>query len=204
MRLVRGDRERAKELLEDVLAKSREAGYRSAAASALNGLGELARFSGNAERACSCYREYRDVARNLNRPFLEARALLNLTMAEVSAGRLDDAADHIEECVRGLEETGQKEGLRHTLRLIRASLAAGRGDWSRFDELFEPFAEGWLADAPVKQDQVWLLERCAEFAEQSNKIERLRGCLSLAADRWEALGDEEAAREAKERREQLD
>lgn len=190
--MSRSEDAQARRLLIRSLEESRRAGYRGMETTCLNGLGEIARFNGDAEEARARYRRFGQLGRELHLPECVASSHLNLAQVELMARQFAAADRHLQKAEEEYEKIARKSDRIHLLRLAHATLAAGTGDWSRFDELSANYADGWPEDAGVIKDYPWLLEMAGDCAAESGERERAERMWPLARELWNRLGDAEA------------
>ena len=190
--MSRGQTEKATEAFRALTERASDDGYRRVANQALNGLGEIARFEGESDRARRYYRRRRKGVRELGKSEAIAVTDLNLAQVELDAGRFDRALRIVEQAERRLDQIGSHHR-RHLVALIRLAHAAGTGGWETFDEIFARYAGGWPEEARLINDHPWLLELAADSCVDADRCERARRLLELAGDLWGRLGDDEAA-----------
>jgi tetratricopeptide (TPR) repeat protein len=189
--IARGEDEEARDIFESFLEESREGGFRSMELSALSALGEIARFAGNAEEARRWYRRCGRLAREASLPKSLASQSTNLAQVELLDGRVEAAGRHLREAERRYEELARTGEARHLLRLIRLGVAAGTGDWARFDEACAPYSDGWPEGAKLIKDHPWLLEISGDYAAEAGERERAERVWELAGELWGRLENEE-------------
>ena len=189
--MVRGRDNRAREQFERVLDEAREAGFRRLEASCESGLGELARFGGQLEKARSCYERYTSIAAELGQPESEAVSLLNLAQVELASGDFRATLDHLETAERRLERNSVEEHT-HAVALTRLGWAAGTEDWSAFDEVFGSYRDGWPEESRLDKDHPWLLEIAGDYAQEAGRRQRARRVWRLARDLSNRLGNDDA------------
>lgn len=189
----RGEYDRAREMYREILEQSRHAGNRNLEALCTNGLGEIARFRDDADRARNRYREFARLAREIHDPSGAAISMFNVGLVELMAGRFDVAAEVLDDAEHRLDELSRKDQWLHGLRTARLTLAAGTGNWQRFDDLLAHYDDGWPDEARLYKDHPWLLEMAGSYAERANQAERASAARRLARDLWNRLGDEQAA-----------
>jgi tetratricopeptide (TPR) repeat protein len=187
--LARGDDRRARDLFEAVLEESRRDGLPSLTLDCINGLGDLAYFAGDAERAREYQHRMRRLGRETGRPISAPNSHLNLAIVEVMDGRFERGAEHLGEARSGLETLSHLASNRHVVRLIELALAAGTGNWSTLDDRFAPYADGWPDDSRCTRDHPWLLE----MAGDSDQPDRAARTWRLARDLWHRLDHPDAA-----------
>ncbi len=190
--LARADYDRAAEETKRLWRRSRETGYRWLEADCLNAFGEIARFRGEVELARECYEEYRRLSEELNAPDDVAIAEQNLAQVELMARRFERAAKHLDEAERRFEELSRTTQVLQSLRATRVVLVAGRGDWERFDELFEAYAERWPGERRHVTTQPWLLEMAGDYAAEAGEARRARRVWRWARRFWQKLEAEQA------------
>lgn len=192
IQVARGRHERAAEILEGTIEEAREAGYRRLEARCHNGLGEIARFGGEADEARTHYRQYGRIFREAGNPREVALSKLNLAQVELMAGRFEEAREAFQETVRRHEELSQKAARTHLLRLIELTLAAGKEGGSAFDEQYADYEDGWPEDARLIKDHPWLLEMAGDYLAEADQRQRAEPVWQLSRQLWDRLDDEEA------------
>ena len=81
------------------------------------------------------------------------------------------------------------------MTLTSVALAAGRRDWTEFDERLAPYQGAWPSKAALERDHPWLLEHAGQYAREAGRPERARLAWNIARRLWERLGRrQEAAR----------
>lgn len=192
VQLGRRNFERARRAFRRARRASRAAGYRSLEARCINGLGELARLTGEIEEARRLYRDHLGLARELNHRSDVAVTYSNLAQVELSAGRSHVAETMLEEAKRLRQEPSSGAQRLHVLTLIELAHAAGTEEWSTFDELWADYSDGWPDDARLFTDHPWLLELAGDLAASADKSHRARRAWRLARDLWSELDDQHA------------
>ena len=191
--IARGDDARAADLLEPLIDANRETGYAFLEMGCVNDLGELARRRGDAERARRLYRRCGQLARELDRPHGLVISRISLGLVELMDRRFDAAEARFREAEALLDDSRRKEQWENYLCAPYLTLAAGRGDWGRFDRLLERLIRERSDFVILDRAQAWVLELAVEYAAEADEEERARAVRRVAVDVWEDLGDEEAA-----------
>jgi tetratricopeptide (TPR) repeat protein len=189
--VARGEIEQAIRIFEETLETARTDGQPSTVLGSLNGLAEIARFEGEA-------------ARELNKRGTVANFHLNLAQVELLDGRFEKARAQLREADRGFGELSRRGNVEHLLRLIRWTLAAGTGDWSRYDEIADHYADEWPDGARRIKDHPWLLEMVGDYASEAGHPRRARTAWQLAYAPWDHLGDDESTRRVMEKLQRTD
>jgi DNA-binding CsgD family transcriptional regulator/tetratricopeptide (TPR) repeat protein len=170
---AKGDNERAKELLEEALVLSREAGDRRGIAWSLGSLANVSSSQGDHERAKELYEEGLALSRELGGVETIGVQLLSLGYEFLLEGDHERAAELNEEAAALLRNRGYRTGLEIALDNLGWAVLI-RGDLDRASELFE--------------ESVAL---CKELGDKSTAAESLEGLACAAGARGEA---ERAAR----------
>lgn len=97
---IRGDPERASQLLQTALEHFRASGDTAAMAMTWSQLGALAHHASDASEAERCYQRALELAKEATRPLLEGQALVQLAQLAEEAGRPHDAEERYAEAVR--------------------------------------------------------------------------------------------------------
>lgn len=191
--MTRGNDEASRELFETLLEECRRTGNRKFETAATNGLGELARFGGDAEAARRYYAEFRRASREVHRSNNVAVADLNLAQVEVMAGCWERSARKLRQAKRKFEATGTFGDLSDLLELTDLARAAGCEEWGRVDELLRRYVDGWPDEGRLIKDYPWIVEIAGEYAADAGASGRAEQIWELACELWEQLGDEEEA-----------
>ena len=184
--LVRGDPERAMELLEESLSLSREAGHVRGAALSLSLLASVSRSRGDFERATELYEEALALCRESGNPAAMAAILDDLGYTLLFQGDLERATVVSEEAaaiLRKLEHRHQLAGALDTLGWA----ALNRSDPERARDLF---AEGLGMDLRLG-DKLGVSQRfegLACVAGTRGQAERAAKLLGAAQALHEAMG----------------
>ena len=145
--LLRGDLERARELVETSDEIHRRTGNVWGRAQTTGTLGAIARDEGNESNARSLVRESVALAREAQVPWWESGALAELACLDLNAGRLDEGEAHVREslaiAVRLHDRPGRIFGVG-----ILARVAAERGQSERAGRLWSAI-EDEQAAAPL-------------------------------------------------------
>ena len=151
----------------------------------LNEAGEIARYTGDLERAARAYRKATEKARDTEAG-MWAVPTLNLATVRIRQGRFDEAL----ELLSGVPERLTKQGHRRVLGAFHAALArchAERKDWEAFDHHLER-ADQHLANlGVVEEDDAWMIQGAGERCEAAGEKIRAARAFGLAMRLWEAL-----------------
>ncbi|HEY3004144.1 MAG TPA: LuxR C-terminal-related transcriptional regulator [Kribbellaceae bacterium] len=93
--MLRGDRDRAAELFQDVLDQSRAIGDDLGAVSSADRLAQLAWLSGDVDKAVALLREALAISERHGESWRKAETLLSLGIARWQQGHVEDAGEHI-------------------------------------------------------------------------------------------------------------
>ncbi|MFB6351892.1 MAG: SAM-dependent chlorinase/fluorinase, partial [Bradymonadaceae bacterium] len=152
----------------------------------------IARFQGHADTAKNRYRRYGEIARESHLLTEVATSHLNLAQVELMSGRFEAAERQLREAERRYEQLSRESEKTDLRKLARIVLGAGRGEWSRVDEIFGAYADGWPEGAALEKDHPWLLEMAGDYAAEAGEDEWARQTWQLARDLWADLEDEAA------------
>lgn len=190
--MYRSDYERASKLIGTVLAESRNAGYRELELKCLFGLGEIARFNGEAEAARHYFRRAGGIARELHVRTFAALSHLNLAQVDLMEGRFERAGARIRRTERQYDSVARRDDKAHLIAMEKLTWAAGTKDWAQFDELWTSYADGWPEGAPLLKDHPWLLEMAGDYAAEADAQTRAERVWELARELWARLDHPEA------------
>jgi predicted ATPase/Tfp pilus assembly protein PilF len=122
--------------LERACRFSEDAGDRRGLAHALNGLGIVAKETGNFERAHALYESALRIWRELGDPWGVAMSLNNLGVVAKETGNLDDARTLYEEAIEMWRTLGDQWSISMTMNNLGV-IARAQGDTRRATELYE-------------------------------------------------------------------
>lgn len=196
--VARGEDTQAGQWFRQLARESQEAGFRNIEAECWNGLGDVARFRGDATGARAHYERSREINIELGAPEGVVMISLNLALVELMAGRFDIAAGNLAEIERRFEALGVVDSMLY-VQVAHLVHAAGLADWAKFDRCFQPFERGWPARGRLEKEHPWLFEMAGDYARQEGDHQRARRAWTLARELWEQLGDDSAAERLTER-----
>ena len=157
----------------------------------LNNLGEVLRKQGDLTGAQQYYQQALDVMR---RTGVGDKVLFsfNLGMTLLEREAFDAAEEHLQ---RALQESleAKMTGFIGITSCAMAAVAAGRGDWTGFDEHFQRGRDSVRGGGIVEADIARALEISAGYASAANRPERVRKALELAIEQCDALEYQEQA-----------
>lgn len=192
VQLGRARFEEARQILEGVLKEVTRRGFRSLESYCLNGLGDVARFSGRVVDARQYYEQSRLIELEMGDLLGEATVLLNLAQIELALGHFERGRQLLEQAqVRTNELEGGR--YREFFDCMEILLACGDEDWARVRHILNDYQRGWPTKRPVYKDHAWLLERAVTRAEQAGRLEHAQALRGLAIEVWTKLGNDEAA-----------
>lgn len=188
--MSRGDYRRAKKLFDKLHQMAKAEGFRKLEAQANNGLGDIARFQDEPDQARRTYRRVLDLGLEMDSDDLRVTGLVNLAQTELLAARFD----RVDEYLDVLDDRSQVISAFHHSHLddLGLALAAGRNNWTEFNEQFQAYEGGWPNPDQLIRDRPWLLERAADFCLEADKTGRATDCLEIACEMWNQLDDDEA------------
>jgi tetratricopeptide (TPR) repeat protein len=125
--LAAGDHERAAVVLEEAVARAREAGDTRIAALAINNLGDLALTTGDYRRARPLFEESHALLESRGDTANLARSLFNQGAVDLMLGELETARGRFRDGLLLASEAGDKEDIAWCLE-GHAALAARAGD----------------------------------------------------------------------------
>ena len=169
----RGDFEVAKSILEPTMEEAAEVGLGPLEAETANALADIARLRGRAEQGRRMCRQALDVLHQPDQNLEYVRVLSNLARIELMDRNIDTAHQLVTRIESLYEQMGFPDfpSSHHGLAI---GLAAGEGDWKRFDELLDSFVETWSQQGHRDRDTEWLLQLSAEFADDDGHDDRVR------------------------------
>lgn len=176
----------AAETTEKALALARQSGDRVIEAGCWANFGEIAFEQGDWERARTSYQKALRLHRLVsNRNEYNAR--YNLARVDLAEGEVDEAQRKLEALLERLPEVGLKTYL-GTVYAALARCAALREEYERVDRYLERAAERFEELEQAFPDEASMAEHAGEALVDQGQIARARRALSLAAERYEALG----------------
>lgn len=191
--LSRGDYSHGIDLFERVKEEARINGFRIMELQSLNGLGEVARFSGRLDAARQYCAQSLQLAIEIGEAQGEVASLLNFAQAELAkkdvqrGNRLLERAEQ-----RAAQITNhQYEEVFDCAHILSGCISR---QWSSVHHRFRKFASGWPENRPVWKDHAWLLEEAAAHADEAGQEELAADLLRLVLSLWKKLGDDLAVR----------
>lgn len=188
--LNRGDYDTASAIFGQIRDDAEYGGYRLMESYAVIALGDIARYRGELEKARRLGEWVCRLESEMQRPYGEMTAMLNLVQVEME----DDNFERAEVLLRDVEDKAQKRpGKAHREWLDCAWMywCCATEQWPRFDEIIGDYGDGWNDDAPVNTDLAGLLEGAAQWARRAGQLERRRRLLELTREVFDRLADRE-------------
>ena len=185
----------AETMFEELLGRSREGHYPVLMQRAAYGLANLR----EKQREYAEAKTLIDWARRQQAVFdvLDAPIRYHLASAQlfVQQSKFDKAEKHLAEVEKPLMESKIKDNLRASHSLLKCWLEAGRGEWEAFEGHLESVENLLDKDSDVIPNHPFVLERFAEFAIESDKLDHAMEALDLANDLWVCVDDGKKAEE---------
>ena len=185
---MRGEEERAREVLVRTLALFREGGDLRGVASSLDDLAQVERLRGDIEAAQHAADEALAIRRAHGDKRGEAVSLTTLTAIELSRGNLAAAEKAAQEALAIREEINDRAGITASLNALGA-LASERGDMERAEACWKQA----LTEARKMGDrrtQSFLLNNLGEaLTKQNVRLQEARSLLEAARDLGVELSD---------------
>ncbi|MFB6372090.1 MAG: hypothetical protein ABEN55_03015, partial [Bradymonadaceae bacterium] len=186
---------------ETLLKRAEHRGFRRHQMNALAVLGDLARKRLAAQKARTYYTRARQIARELNRPVIEANTTMQLAEVDITEADFESAERRIQRADQMF--TTADASRVNSLRSIRIVVAAGTEQWSEFDANLSAQKHAWHEGARLVSDHPWLLEMAGDYAAEAGHYERARAVWQIARDLWERLADDDAAAQVEAKLEHL-
>jgi tetratricopeptide (TPR) repeat protein len=139
---VRGEYERATELIAESLDLSHRLGLRAGIAAALHNQGALARERGDWPRALRAYEEGLSLEREMDNTWGIATSLTNLGALAADQGAFDRARALLNQSLALQREVGDVRGIASALHNL-AAIARETGDWQQAVDLEEQSLATW-------------------------------------------------------------
>lgn len=196
VQVSRGQYQEGIETFQANLRQATRQGFRNIESHCLNGLGDIARFTGQLNDARRYYEQYHSIELELGDAGGALNALFNLAQVEVALGQFQIGQQLLEQA-QSLASESQGNEFREGFDCLELLLGCGRANWSQVEHRLEKYAQGWPENRPVLRDYPWILEIAAGQAEEAGESECAAKLWRLTAQLWERLDDEEAAARAR-------
>ncbi len=165
-------------------------------ADCLNNLAEIARARREFDEARKLYREASALwRRSGSRDFVTAD--LNAALSDVGRGEWEPIARRLPDLRRHVERAGIRF-YEPVVDLLAAYCSSAQGEWQSWEQQLGRALEATRQMELVDRDLGWLADRVGRRAIDAGELDRGRRALEFAAEQYEAVGDEESAREARE------
>lgn len=144
------------------------------------------------EAARHHYRRAAALARELHLVTNTALSHLNLAQVDLMERRFERAQEQIRRAKRLYESSSRKGDKTHLIAMEELTWATGTENWSRFDEIWKPYSDGWPEDSPLVKDHPWLLEMAGDYSAEAGARKRAERAWKLARELWARLDHSEA------------
>ena len=178
----------AREILLRLIDVQERRGYRWGLASAINGLGDIARFEGDLDASERHYRRAAELFLSVSPHAAMTRSVtVNLALILVIQERYEEAAGLLAEAMEAIDASSST-AVRGFARILIACCAAGCSRWEGFDI---PFLKGLSLLTRIERldvDLASIAEKIGIIAMKADETERAERALALSLRQWRGLG----------------
>jgi tetratricopeptide (TPR) repeat protein len=182
--------DRARALFEHAFNIDRKSGSPLRASSTRHGMAEMDRLMGHLAEAEAGYREVIAMQDAVGRPDLIPS--LNLGLCLVARGQYHEARKELMQ-VLDVWTQQKKSGYQAVAHISLLPAVAGLHDWEAYDQHLDDFLTLSAETGMVDLDNAQQAELAAKLARAEGQVERAVRAWEVAANTWEALGEQEAA-----------
>ncbi|MFU8805023.1 MAG: hypothetical protein ACNA8W_14515, partial [Bradymonadaceae bacterium] len=187
----RQQKQKGLDLLQQALDEGHLHGFVEVERKCFNLMGDILRFSGDADGARRHLLENRRLCEAMNYPEGLALNAWNLGQVELLARDFDQANEHFCFARQRYEEMGLERTNDRNVAMI--TLAAGRNDWDTVVTYMAPYREGWPPQAKLEKDHPWLIELAGNYAAEGGASVLAIELWKLSRSLWETLSDQEGS-----------